>query len=302
MNESFLGLDIGGTKCAAIIGNSKGIVLDRIEWPSHTQRGPALMIADFVKYGKKLISNNIVSAIGVSVGGPLDTVNGIVHSPPILPGWNAIPLKKIFQKHFRIPVQVEHDAGACARAEYLWGKHKGRSRIIYLTCGTGFGVGMVFDGMIYHGAQGHSMEIGHARYAKEGPVAFGKKGSIEAYCSGNGIGLLAAWKFPRRWKKTVSTIEIAQLARKNDRDARKILSINAQATGEVCAFLADTLFPDVILLGSLARHLGKPWLKQVQTAFQREAHPHARKLCLLRPASLGTKLQDLSALSVAIQQ
>jgi glucokinase len=298
----FLGLDIGGTKCAALIGNRKGNVLDRIEWPSETKRGPKAMIQDLVKHGKYLTRKRKASVVGVSIGGPLDTINGIVYSPPILPGWNAIPLKRILQQQFRLPVRVEHDAGACARAEYLWGKHSGKSRLIYLTCGTGFGAGIVLDGSIYHGANGHSIEIGHARYAHEGPRAFEKTGSIEAYCSGTGIGLLAAWKFPKRWPKPVSAKEIASLAARSDRDAQEILSLNAQATGQVCAFLADTLFPDVILLGSLARYLGKPWLKKVRNAFQDEAHPHARRICQLEPASLGPRLQDLSALSVAIQE
>ena len=45
-DELFLGLDIGGTKCAAVVGRRDGQILHRVQWPSLSQRGPAAMIEE----------------------------------------------------------------------------------------------------------------------------------------------------------------------------------------------------------------------------------------------------------------
>lgn len=290
----FLGFDVGGTKCAALLGNAAGEVLERKEWPSRVERGPEAMIADFLAYAKNAPA---VSAVGVSIGGPLDALNGIVLSPPHLPGWDKLPLKSRLEQALGIPVFVEHDAAACALAEYTWGGWQGCHSLIYLTCGTGFGAGIIIDGRIYRGAGGHSIEIGHARFAPDGPEAFGKVGSNEAYCSGTGLGLLAQWKLGQ----ALSPREVVELAAQGDPGAQEVIRMHAEATGQVCANLADTLFPDVILLGSLARHIGASWLDLVRARFDTEVHPHARRLCTLQPAGLSDRLQDLSALVVAMQ-
>jgi glucokinase len=195
-------------------------------------------------------------------------------------------------------VRIEHDAAACCLAEFHWGAGIGKSRLIYLTCGTGFGAGIVLDGKIYRGAAGKSLEIGHARFREEGPEAFGKTGSVEAFCAGASLGKLAAWKFPARWKTAPSSKELADLWRAGDPQAAEIIHINARAVGEVCANLGDLLRPDMILLGSLAIHLGAKWIELVQARFRAEALPDT--VCPIEPAGLGIRLQDCSALVVAV--
>ncbi len=291
----YLGWDVGGTKSAAVLGNADGDVLDRSEWPSDADRGPEAMINDFLAYARKAPP---VSSLGVSIGGPLDTLNGVMFDVTHLPGWMGLPLRARLQEALGMPVFVEHDAAACALAEYTWGGWQGCHTLIYLTCGTGFGAGIIIDGKIYRGAGGHSIEIGHARFAPEGPQLFGKAGSNEAYCSGTGLGLLAEWKLGRK----MTPREVSGAAVVGDEGAQEVLKIHAEATGQVCANLADTLFPDAIVLGSLARHLGEPWLTMVRARFDAEAHPHARERCTLQGAALGDRLQDLSALAAALQE
>ncbi|MCF7854295.1 MAG: ROK family protein [Candidatus Pacebacteria bacterium] len=293
--DLYLGMDVGGTKCAAVLGTARGEIVDRREWPSRVERGPQAMIDDFLEYARSAPS---VTAAGVSIGGPLNAVQGIVLSPPHLPGWRDLPLKQQLEDELNVPVFIEHDAAACALAEYTWGDWKGVHALIYLTCGTGFGAGIVIDGRVYRGSGGHSIEIGHARFAEEGPWAFGKTGSLEAYCSGTALRLLSEWKLGR----TLTPHEVSALARAGDPGAREVLRIHAEATGQVCANLADTLFPDVILLGSLSRHLDGDWLEQVKRRYDNEIHPDARALCKLQPNTLGERLQDLSAVAVAIRE
>ena len=261
------------------------------------------MIDDLLHNARELASAYPASSIrgvGVSIGGPLDAAHGIIHSPPNLPGWDNIPLRQILEQKLSLPVNVHHDAAACAIAEHRWGAARGLDHLAYLTCGTGFGVGLILAGRVHYGANGHNCEIGHARYRDDGPEAFGKRGSLEAYCAGSSLTRLAAWKFPVRWQKyPPSPPQIADLARQGDPDAAAVITLNAVATGQTCAMLADLLFPQLIVLGSLAIHLGESWLAQVRQTYLAEALPQAAKVCPVVPAGLGDRLQDLSALAAA---
>jgi hypothetical protein len=64
-------MDVGGTKCAALLGNATGEVLDRREWPSRVERGPRAMIDDFLAYART--APRVVAA-GVAIGGPLNAI------------------------------------------------------------------------------------------------------------------------------------------------------------------------------------------------------------------------------------
>jgi glucokinase len=298
--QQLLGLDIGGSKCAAVIGTPDGVIIDRIEWPSLAARGPAPMLDDLRRHANQLIERHRdIVAVGASIGGPLDAVRGVVHSPPNLPGWDAVPLKQWLIDHLKRPAVVEHDAAACALAEYRWGAGVGATRLIYLTCGTGFGAGIIIDGQIYRGALGRSVELGHARYRDDGPTAFGKTGSFEAYCAGDALGRLASWRFPQRWPTPPPSRQIAELFLQGDLGATEVVMINATAVGDACATLGDLLRPDVILLGSLARYLGGRWVNAVRKRFVIETLPDTSSACRIAPAGLGERLQDCSALAVA---
>jgi glucokinase len=112
MGGLFMGLDVGGTKCAALLGNARGEVLNRSEWASHVERGPEAMIADFLAYARNAPP---VTAVGVSIGCPLDSLNGVVLSPPNLPGWNSLPLKARLEQDLAalvVAMQVLNASGA----------------------------------------------------------------------------------------------------------------------------------------------------------------------------------------------
>lgn len=306
MNRSqrYLGIDIGGTKSACVVGTASGEVLARAEWPSRADRGPDAMIAMLLAEARRLQAEHQPIAVGVAIGGPLDCERGVVLSPPNLPGWNALPLRARLEDALGLPVRVEHDAAACALAEARWGSGRELgpdATLLYLTCGTGFGIGIVMGGRVYHGAGGRSPEIGHVSFADDGPTAFGKRGSVEAYCAGSSLPRLAAWKFPKRWgDRPPDGRELSTLTAGGDADAQSILDLHADATGLVCAALVDLLFPHAIVLGSLARYLGAGWQQRVRAVVKREALPDAAALCRIVPSLLAERLQDLSALVVAV--
>lgn len=295
-----LGWDVGGTKSAAIVGTAGGEVLDRVQWPSHTQRGPEVMIAEFLSHARAMMARHEgIASVGVSIGGPLNTKSGMILSPPHLPGWDHIPLADRLEKELGIRPAIEHDAAACLEAEWLWGGARGSTHCAYLTCGTGLGAGIMIDGRILRGPDGQTPELGHVRLAADGPEMYGKRGCSESFGSGEGIARLAGFMFPEEFDGHVSTKRLFEMHEQGHKHATLVLRESALRTGQLCAILADFYAPQVILLGSLGRYFGPWWVGIVREGFLAEALPINSRHARIEVASLGEKLQDLSAIAAA---
>ena len=122
---NYVGLDIGGTKCAVTLGRGEGKpeILMRSEFPTKEAdwRG---VLGKFCEEIRKISFQYDLSAIGISCGGPLDSINGIIQSPPNLIGWDNVPVVSYFSDQFSVPVQLQNDANACAYAEWKYGAGK----------------------------------------------------------------------------------------------------------------------------------------------------------------------------------
>jgi glucokinase len=293
--KKFLGIDIGGTKCAVCIGNADGAVLARREFP--TVGSPAETLAEFEKYARELIAEHgAVLATGISCGGPLDSKTGVVLSPPNLPGWEAVPVVDFFRERFGVPAFLQNDANACALAEWKHGAGKGSDNMMFCTMGTGFGCGLILNGRLYEGTNGNAGELGHVRLTPDGPVGFGKAGSVEGYCGGNGIAQLAELRLGRR----MLAKDLAQAAKAGDADAAAVYAEVGEKLGRALALAIDLLNPDCIVIGSIfARHerLIRPAMESV---LRDEALPGALAVCRIVPAALGERIGDVAALTVAL--
>lgn len=214
MDTVILGLDIGGTKTAAVVGDQNGRVHQRTSSPRVQGAGFFATFAELCDQAELVRAGRAVDVISVSIGGPLEIEPGVIHSPPNLPGWDDIPLKSLLEERFGLPVHVEHDGNAGALAEWYFGAARGARNVVFLTMGTGFGAGLILNGKLYRGACDLAGEVGHVRIAETGLEAFGKAGSWEGFCGGAGIARLAAVRFPRRWgDEQITARDIADLAR-----------------------------------------------------------------------------------------
>lgn len=304
--ESIIGLDIGGTKTAVVLGDYGGRIHYRVQFATDPARGFDATFADLCRQIEAARAAAIdqrweLAALSVSIGGPLDIERGIIYSPPNLPGWDAIPLKALLEERFGLPTYVEHDGNAGALAEWYFGAARGARNVIFLTMGTGLGGGLILNGQLYRGSSDLAGEVGHMRIAETGPVAYGKAGSWEAFCSGAGIVRLAALRYPQRWSADQVTVrELAELANIGDADALDVLAEAGRYLGRGLAILIDILNPEVIVIGSLAVRLGDLVLRPAHEEVRREALPGAVAACRIVPAALGERIGDVAALCAAI--
>ena len=287
MSALYLGLDIGGTKCALVSGTENCEILSRYE----------IKTADYPNW-RDLIDALLAqrpagqyAAVGVSCGGPLDSARGLILSPPNLPGWDEVPIVAYLQEKLGLPAFVQNDANACALAEWRFGAGRGCRNMVFLTCGTGFGAGLILDGRLYSGTNDMAGEIGHVRAEKDGPEGYGKRGSYEGFCSGAGIAQLTGG---------VSAREAVQRADAGDERMLAALHASAERMGACFAMMIDLLNPERIVVGSIFARAERHFHDAMQRVIDREALPLSRAVCRVVPAQLGDAIGDYAALSVGI--
>jgi glucokinase len=304
VRATILGLDIGGTKTAVVLGGRGGRIHERVKFATRTERGFAATYEELcaaIDVVRARAQPGGVEAISVSIGGPLDIGHGIIKSPPNLPGWDDVPLKRMLAERFELPVHVEHDGNAGALAEWYFGAARGASNAIFLTMGTGFGGGLILNGQLYRGTCDLAGEVGHLRLAESGPLAFGKAGSWEGLCGGAGIARRAVQRYAQRWRESeVTARDLAELAAAGDADVHALFAEVGRDVGRGLAILIDVLNPEVIVIGSLAVRLGELVLGPAREEVRREALPEAVAACRIVPAALGERLGDVASLCAAI--
>lgn len=300
-----IGIDIGGTKSAVILGDTEGNVLTSETIATAT---PDAALSKLVELARSYARQGGITGCGISCGGPLSTKRGMILSPPNLPGWDAIPVVQRFAEALGVPCALENDANAAAIAEWRWGLGRKLDDVIYLTCGTGQGAGVVLNGKLLRGVTDSAGEIGHVRLLPLGPVGYRKAGSVEGLTSGSGLGALARLRLAEpHAPSTLDTLALAQIDGKSvgeaalagDAIAHAIVRESADYLGQACAILIDLFNPQRISLGSMAQRLGDVLLDPVRAAAKREALPEAFAACVIDKSVLGARVQSLAALAAA---
>ncbi len=317
-----LGFDIGGTKCAVILGkgempeNHTDLIIDKIAFPTNAERGWRAIVDEMIATADTLLARHGISdpknqlrGIGISCGGPLDSKKGTINCPPNLPDWDNVPICEIFREHFGIRPNLQNDANACAVAEWKFGSGKGTSDMIFLTFGTGMGAGLILDGRLYSGTNDMAGEVGHIRLAEDGPAGYGKAGSFEGFCSGGGIKRLGEMMIKKARENgeesvlfgeteiTAKTIALA--ARNGDSLAKKIYNVCAERLGMGLSILIDILNPEAIVIGSIYSRSRELFDDIINNVINKEALSYSREVCRILPATLGDSIGDYAALGLA---
>lgn len=315
-----IGFDIGGTKCAVILGEqdngSMPEIIDKVVFP--TKRGPDATINELLSVMESIIhkhglSLEDISGIGISCGGPLDSRKGVILSPPNLPGWDNIHIVEMIEKKFSIPTSIMNDANACALAEWKYGAGKGYDNVIFFTFGTGMGAGLILDGHLYSGTSDLAGEVGHIRLSEHGPSGFGKQGSFEGWCSGGGIAQLGQTMARQRIQlgqqtmyckslqelDSVTARSISEAAYNGDETAIEVYRTVAEYLGRGLATIVDILNPQVIILGSIYGRSKGLIEREMMKKLQAEAIDSSFRHCSIVPAGLGENIGDIAALVLA---
>jgi len=157
------GLELGGTKCVAILGAGPDDLRAR-ETVATTD--PATTLASL----ERILDGWRFEALGIASFGPLDLDPyspdyGSISATP-KPGWTGTVLARRIAARYSVPLAIQTDVVGAALAEQRWGTARGLSTHCYITVGTGVGVGLISAGRpvqgVAHGEAGH-MRVRRAR-------------------------------------------------------------------------------------------------------------------------------------------
>lgn len=167
-----LGIDIGGTTISLGLVDGKTIV-SKVQVPSFPENASLDETLDYLSGEIAKVITPEVTRIGIGVPTLVDVERGIVYEAQNIPSWKEVHLKEDLEARFGRPVSVNNDAncyalGAAARLGMQ------DSSLVCITLGTGTGVGIVFDGKLYCGANCGAGEICSLPYLDS---------ILEAYCS-----------------------------------------------------------------------------------------------------------------------
>ena len=247
-------VDIGGTKIAAGIVDNTGKVLAKLETPTEAARA----YPDGLRHIARMLrdaaqkANAELSGIGIGSTGWVYPFTGEFGDVDFLPRWKGCNPVNDLAREFNVRVALENDGDAAALGEAAWGAGKGKSRLIYITVGTGIGGGIILDGQLYRGADKSHPEIGHHVMDSSGPpCTCGFRGCWEALATGTAM---AAWftneaSAAGRRGENPSAKEIFQLAKAGDALAEKAVAREAHYLGLGLANLINLFVPDSIVLG-----------------------------------------------------
>ncbi len=271
-------VDIGGTKIAVGLVDDGGRVVARGTMLTGAAGSFAAAMGDAATLLKRLLAETGAQLRGIGIGstGPVDPDTGRFGNVPFFPHWEGSSPAAFLSQTFGVSAVLENDADAGALAEAAWGAARDHAHVLFVTVGTGIGVGIVLGGQVYRGAGGAHPEIGHQVVDAAGPpCSCGARGCWEALASGPGM---AAWyraHAPATAIAGVTAEEVCARARAGEEWALGAVEQGGFYLGLGLANLVNLFVPDAIVLGGSVMRSADLFLGRI--------HETVRDSCRLVP-------------------
>ena len=239
------GIEAGGSKFVCVIGDGPSGIVAETRVPTTTPEETIGAVVDFFRAHAR---EHPVAGVGIGSFGPVDLppdspTYGYVTSTP-KPSWSDVDLCGPIEEALQVPVVFDTDVNAAAYGEHHWvAENRAFDPLLYLTVGTGIGLGGIVHGEPLHGLvhpeAGH-MVLPHDRVLDPfvGACPFHKD------CW---EGLASGYAIEKRWGRSAGSLPPAHPAWK----------LEAHYLGLGVANLIYTLSPELIVMGGgVMRHPG----------------------------------------------
>ncbi|OFW76943.1 MAG: hypothetical protein A2201_01205 [Alicyclobacillus sp. RIFOXYA1_FULL_53_8] len=299
---SFLGVDVQIERIICILADFEGKVLDSCSTEFDVELGPRVAVQKIRELAEQLLtltntSIERIAGIGVSTPGPIDEVNGVILSPPNMPGWKNVPFRAMVQQEFQVETYLEKDANAAAFGETRFGAGQGIQNLIYIMADIGIGGGIIFHGNIYRGFLNGAGEIGHMLMETKGPRCnCGNSGCLEAVASGSAIEKLLSGH--------IDSPGLHQVLREETTDAfaHEILSRAGRYLGLAISNVANLLNPEMIVLGGSLVMNSETYFLSAQTAARQHILPEFANRIRIERAKLNDFSGAIGAAMIAFHK
>jgi glucokinase len=284
-----IAIDLGGTnlKCALLDNRLK--IKAKSSFSTKSFDNKHKLIQGIIDALESLIlsqrlKRSAILGVGIGVPGPVDTLKGIVHFLPNIPGWKEVELKKILEERIKLSVFIDNDAKLMTLAEHAVGAAKNYRNVLCLTLGTGVGGGLIINNLLYRGLDNAAGEVGHLPLNEQGPLCgCGAWGCLETY-----VGNHRIIKDARKIFGSQITLErVSVLARKNNLKAIDFWSRVGKKLGLALSGVVNLLNLDLIVIGGGVSYAGGVLFKNIRQTILSRAMPVQAKRVRVVKAKLG---------------
>ncbi len=270
-----IGLNLAQDKFVGAVVNLRGEIKETVEVEVHDDNGEKALELVY-QILDQLIRKKFKPLVGIGVGAPglINTRNGVVLNAVNLE-WENLPLGKLLQKKYKLPVLVLNDSQATAIGEYVYGnRHSPDENLIVVNVKHGIGAGILMNGQLFQGDGGGAGEIGHVVVQENGDLCrCGKRGCLETISSARAV---------MQQLKLHSLDVVHSAFEAGDPDVKESIERAAHYLGISLANLIGTLnIQKIVLTGDMTR-FGATWLDSVRASMQNSA---------LTRMSEGTRLE-----------
>ncbi|MGR6917063.1 ROK family transcriptional regulator [[Actinomadura] parvosata] len=273
-----VGVHFDPQELSIVLADLAGRPLARLHLPQRPGVRPDAVIRTMARAARRIlreagVPDGKVLGVGLACPGPLDA-DGVMVSPPRLPGWDRVPIKGLLQEYTRFPVTVDNDATAAAIGERWAGIARSAPGLAYLYLGTGIGGGLILDNQVYRGSSLNAAEFGHITVEPEGPECYcGNRGCVEAVCCPSAIEAALG--------TGADHAAICAAAASGEPAARRVIERVAQRLADAAVSVVNMLDIDLLVLGGPAlREVGEIYREVIARAVAER--PLARRLHAVR--------------------
>ncbi|MFC0273382.1 ROK family protein [Metabacillus herbersteinensis] len=306
-----IGINLKVHLISAILTDLQGTIIERIEVPLNT-----ISQDDIYGHLKRTIQSLIskvpdshygVVGIGVAFPGTIDESGTILIAPTLK--WKNVPLQKMLENDFSLPVVVNNEAKVGALGETEFGLGRDSTNMLYISIGHGIGASIMLNKELYRGQLGFSGEVGHTTFYIQGETCeCGNVGCWQHYASVKPLLHQAAQidgitEHLHRFGKTSPDMDVlVELAKEENKHVILLFESIGKNIGIGISNLVRILNPELVIIGG-EMAAAEEWLIQpvTQMVKQRASLYYEKQLRILF-SQLGDDAIFLGAASIAISQ
>jgi glucokinase len=261
--SAVVGVDLGGTNVRA--GRVCGQEIREHRSRAISGRGSQEAVLQEISETIAAVIDDQVDGIGIGVPSLVDVEKGIVYTVENIPSWQEVPLKKILEQDFKVPVYVNNDANCFALGELYFGAGRGFRDLVGMVLGTGLGAGIIINGKLYCGRNCGAGEIGTIPFREH---------TVEYYCSGQ--------FFQHRYG--VDGGLVYERARRGDASALDQFAAFGDNLGQAVMTALYAYDPEIVVLGGSVSKAWPFFEPALRRRLQDFAWPHALARTIIQPS------------------
>ena len=250
-----VGIDIGRAWIRVAAADLSGEIVARRDDRNRARSGSALVRS------VAAVAHEVVEAAGLTwkqvahtvVGGPgvFDPDSDRLRHAPNVPGWSRPGVMSELREALPPTVALDNDANLAAVGERSYGSGRDARTFVYVSVGTGIGMGVIIDGELYRGAHGAAGEVGYLPLGEDGAGGAAgrearRRGILEEAASADAVVRTAK---RLGMEGATSAKRVFAAARGGDELALAAVDAEAQRLALVVGTVAAIVDPEFVLLG-----------------------------------------------------